>query len=179
MKSSGSGLFLVGRYLLIDQSSLLQICSHFLFIYDLVLVEWCHHHGRITVFYHLSSKEHWFRQSPMGEKAVVDIQESIGWGCAYHLGEKNLNLHALKKISVTFSLISFFSQGSTVQHRDNFLAYDFSPGGKWECLIMCLASPALWDAARETRFFLIHPEYSGSQAIWGWRAGGRAADRAN
>ena len=38
MKSSGSGLFLVERHLLIDQSPWLQVYSNFLFLYDLVLV---------------------------------------------------------------------------------------------------------------------------------------------
>lgn len=33
-------------------------------------------HGKITVFYHLPSKEHQFRQSPMGETVFVEVQLS-------------------------------------------------------------------------------------------------------
>lgn len=55
--------------------------------------------GKVTVFYYLPSKEHQFRQSPMGETAFVKVQLSRGEVLALTLdGEKSLRLDAMKKI---------------------------------------------------------------------------------
>lgn len=39
-------------------------------------MKWYYQQGRVRGFYGLSSKEHQFRQLPMGEKAFVEYKES-------------------------------------------------------------------------------------------------------
>lgn len=51
--------------------------------------EWHQHHGKINVFYCLSHKEHWLRQSHTDKRAFVKVQEFSGEFPAHHWAKRS------------------------------------------------------------------------------------------
>lgn len=88
------------------------------------------------------------------------------------LEQNNMSLDALGRGRVTFWLYLHHpcpKQYSSIP-REAFLASHFSCRGKWEDVNECLASPALWDTAKEAGFSLV-PSRILSHELDDWEVG--------